>query len=125
MSLSAKSDRKGSKSGKNFGNSELESTQMATQAQMKALAREALKSVKDKAPTNVEEMILPHVLDEIAEFTGEIMGKLTNIDAEDDKSITMAHGIVRDGLIGEVIKQLNKVMLDEADERITKLFEKK
>lgn len=125
MSLSAKSDRKGSKSAKNFGNSELESTQMATQAQMKALAREALKSVKDKAPTNVEEMILPHVLDEIAEFTGEIMGKLTNIDAEDDKSITMAHGIVRDGLIGEVIKQLNKVMLDEADERITKLFEKK
>lgn len=92
---------------------------------MKALAREALKAVKDKAPINVEEMILPHVLDEIAEFTGEIMGKLTNIDAEDDKSITMAHGIVRDGLIGEVIKQLNKVMLDEADERITKLFEKK
>ena len=98
---------------------------MATQAQYRALARESLKAVKDKAPTNVEEMILPHVLDEIAEFTGEIMGKLTNIDAEDDMSITMAHGIVRDGLIREVIKQLNEVMLDEADERITKLFEKK
>lgn len=98
---------------------------MATQAQMKALAREALKAVKDKAPINVEEMILPHVLDEVAEFTGDIMGKLTNIDAEDDMAITMAHGIVRDGLLKEVIDQLNKIMLDEADERITKLFKKK
>ncbi len=98
---------------------------MATQAQMKALAREALKAVKDKAPINVGEMILPHVLDEVAEFTGDIMGKLTNIDAEDDMAITMAHGIVRDGLLREVIDQLNKIMLDEADERITKLFEKK
>ena len=98
---------------------------MATQAQYKALAREALKAVKDKAPINVEEIILPHVLDEIAEFTGDIMGKLINIDAEDEKCITMAHGIVRDGLLREVIEQLQKVMLEEADERITKLFEKK
>lgn len=125
MLPSVKSGKKGSRKKSNFGNSESGNIQMTTQAQFKALAREALKAVKDKAPTSVEEMILPHVLDEIAEFTGEIMGKLTNIDAEDEKSITMAHGIVRDGLIGEVIKQLNKVMLDEADERITKLFEKK
>lgn len=98
---------------------------MATQAQYRALSKEAQKAVKDKAPINVAEMILPGVLDEIAEYTGEIMGKLTNIDAEDEKCITMAHGIVRDGLIREVIEQLQKVMLEEADERITKLFEKK
>jgi len=92
---------------------------------MKALAREALKLVKDKAPAIVDERILAHMLDEVAEFTGDIMGKLTNLDAENDKAITMAHGIIRDGLFSEINGQINKIMLGEADERITKLFEKK
>ncbi len=63
---------------------------MQTQAQMKVLAREALKLVKDRAPAIVEEQILARALDEVAEFTGDIMGKLTNLDAENDKGIVMA-----------------------------------
>ncbi len=95
-----------------------------SQTKMKTLAREALQAVKDKAWRNVEEMIIPHLLDEVAEFTGDIMGKLTNIDAEDDMAITMAHGIIRDGLLKEILRQVTLTMLEEADERITTLFEK-
>ena len=91
---------------------------------MKALARESLKLVKEKAPAIVDEQILAHAFDEVAEFTSDLMGKLTNIDAENDKAITMAHGIIYDGLLGEMISQINKVMLREADKRITKLMKK-
>ncbi len=97
---------------------------MKTQAQMKALAREALKLVKDRAPSIVDERILPEALDEVAHYTGELMGKLTNLDAEDDKAITMAHGIIYDGLLSEIIGQTTKVQLTAADKRITKLFKK-
>lgn len=95
-----------------------------SQEKMRTLSREAVKLVKDKAPAIVDEMILPHMLDEVAEFTGDIMGKLTNLDAENDKAITMAHGIIRDGLFREIMNQINKTMLAEADKRITKLFKK-
>lgn len=91
---------------------------------MQVLAREALKLVKDRAPAIVEEQILARALDEVAEFTGDIMGKLTHLDAENDKGIEMAHGIIRDGLLREIADQINKIMLSEADKRITKLFKK-
>ncbi len=97
---------------------------MKTQARMKALAREALTLVKDKALAIVDERILPEALDEVAHYTGELMGKLTNLDAEDDKAITMAHGIIYDGLLSEIIAQITKVQLTAADKRITKLFKK-
>ncbi len=64
------------------------------------------------------------MLDEVAHYTGEIMGKLTNLDAENDKAITMAHGIIYDGLLNETISQIRKVQLKAADKRITKLFKK-
>ena len=94
------------------------------QEKMKTLSREAVKLVKDKAPAIVDEQILAHMLDEVAEFTGDIMGKLTNLDAENEKAIVMAHGIIRDGLFTEIMSQINKTMLAEADKRITKLFKK-
>lgn len=94
------------------------------QVQMRTLSREAVRLVKDKAPAIVDEQILAHMLDEVAEFTGDIMGKLTNLDAEDEKAIVMAHGIIRDGLFQEIINQVNKTMLAEADKRITKLLKK-
>ncbi len=97
---------------------------MKTQARMKALAREALTLVKDKAPAIVDERILLEALDEVAHYTGELMGKLTNLDAEDDKAITMAQGIIYDGLLSEIIAQITKVQLNAADKRITKLFKK-
>ena len=57
---------------------------MSNQAQMKALAREALKLVKDRAPSIVNERIVPQMLDEIADYTGELMGKLTNLPPDND-----------------------------------------
>ena len=97
---------------------------MANQSQMKTLAREALKLVKAKAPSIVDERILTETFDLVAEYTGDIMGKLTNLDAEDEKAITMAHGIIYDGLLTEILNQINKTMLREADKRITKLLKK-
>ncbi|MCX6756317.1 MAG: hypothetical protein NTX85_03180 [Candidatus Nomurabacteria bacterium] len=94
------------------------------QVQMRTLSREAVRLVKDKAPAIVDEQILAHMLDEVAEFTGDIMGKLTNLDAENEKAIVMAHGIIRDGLFQEIINQVTKTMLAEADKRITKLLKK-
>jgi len=91
---------------------------------MKALAKESLKLVKAKSPAIVDEQILAHVLDEVAEFTGDIMGKLTNLDAEDEKAITMAHGIIYDGLLTELVNQINKTMLREASKRFTNLSKK-
>lgn len=91
---------------------------------MKTLAREALKLVKERAPSIVDERIIPQMLDEVADYTGDIMGKLTNLDAENEKAITMAHGIIRDRLLSETVEQINKIMLREADKRITKLFKK-
>ncbi len=97
---------------------------MKAQEQMRTLAREALNLVRSKAPAIVDEQILLHISDEVAEFTGDIMGKLTTLDAENDKAITMAHGIIRDGLWNETMAQIRKTMLREADKRITKLFKK-
>lgn len=94
------------------------------QAQMRTLAREALQAVKDKAWSNVEEIIIPHLLEQVSEFTTDIMSTLTNIDVEDEKAITMVHGIVRDGLLKEILRQITLTILEEADERITELFEK-
>lgn len=96
---------------------------MTTQAKTRDLAREALKLVKEKAPAIVDEQILAHMLDEVAEFTGDIMGKLTNLDADNEKNITMAHGIIYDGLLQEVITQIQNTMHDAAGKRLDK-FEK-
>lgn len=97
---------------------------MTSQTQMKALAREALKLVKSEAPAIVDERILPQTFDEIADYTGELMGKLTNLDAENDKAITMAHGIIYDGLMSETIDQIRKTMLNAAGKRFKKLSAK-
>ena len=98
---------------------------MPNKAQMKALAREALKLVEDRAPAIVDERILAETFDQVAEYTGELMGKLTNIDAEDEKAMVIAHGIIRDGLLREIIKQIKKDMLADADKRISTLSREK
>ena len=97
---------------------------MADQQKMRTLAREALKLGKEKAPAIVDERILPPALDEIAQYTGDLMGKLTNLDADDDKAITMAHGIIYDTLVNEAINQLQKTQLAAAGKRINKLLKK-
>lgn len=94
------------------------------QAKTRTLAKEALKLVKSRAPSIVNERIIPQMLDEVAEYTGDIMGKLANLPADDDTAVTMAHGIIYDGLMREVIDQVRKTMMKAADKRITKLFKK-
>jgi hypothetical protein len=76
---------------------------------MKVLAQEARKLVKDKAPAIVDEQILMHMLDEVAEFTGDIMGKLTNLAAEDKEGSDMAFVIIHDGLLTEITNQIKKL----------------
>lgn len=87
---------------------------------MRLLAREALAVTKDRAPAIVSERILPTVFDEISDYVGEIMGKLTNLPPENETAITMAHGIIRDRLITEIIDQLKNDMLDGAGKRLKK-----
>ena len=85
---------------------------------MRLLAREALKLTKDRAPAIVDERILPQMLDDVADYVGEIMGKLTTLNGDDQTAVAMAHGIVRDRLIKEVIEQLEKNMHDDLDKRL-------
>ena len=87
---------------------------------MKLLAREALAVAKDRAPAIVDKRILPAVFDEISDYVGEIMGKLTKLPPENEIAITMAHGIIRDRLIVEIIDQLQKDMLNAAGKRLKK-----
>ena len=85
---------------------------------MRLLAREALKLTKDKAPAIVDERILPEVFDNVAHYVGEIMGKLTTLNGDDQAAVAMVHGIVRDRLIKEIIDQLEKDMRADLDKRL-------
>lgn len=87
---------------------------------LRLLAREALKLTKARAPINVREMILPHLLDEVDEFTRDIAGDLTTLNGDDQTAVTMAYGIVRDRLIKEVIEQLEQSMHEDLDKRLKK-----
>ncbi len=96
-----------------------------TATKLQTALREATKLVANRAPDIVKERILPQILDDVDDYTGEIMRKLTSVEADDDKAIELCHDIVRDGLLREVIKQVNEVSMTEADARINKLFGEK
>jgi len=87
---------------------------------LRILAREALKLTKDRAPAIVSERILPSVLDEVSDYVGELMGKLTNLPPENETAIAMAHGIIRDRLITEITEQLKESMHEDLDKRLKK-----
>lgn len=87
---------------------------------MKALAKESLNLVKAKAPVIVNEQIIPQILDEVAGHTGDLLGRITNLPADDETAITMAHGIIYDGLLHEVIDQTQRTMLRLAGKRLKK-----
>jgi hypothetical protein len=82
---------------------------MTKKDQMKVLAREARRLVKDRAPAIVDEQILTHLFDELADYTGDIMGKLTTLAAEDSEGSNMAFGIIHDGLLTEITNQIKKL----------------
>ena len=93
---------------------------MPNKEQMTALAREAFNLVKEKAPTMVDE-IISDALDQVAIFSAELLTQLSYVP-DDEKAIVMAHGIIRDGLLTEIMDQLKTDMLADADKRITTLF---
>ncbi len=69
--------------------------------------QEIKRLLKDKAPSIVDERILPETLDNIAEWMGELMGKLTTLDPEaDQKKIDEAANLIHEGLVQETLKQL-------------------
>ena len=73
---------------------------MTTKQEIKRLLR-------DKAPSIVDERILPEILDNIAEWMGELMGKLTTLDPEaDQKKVDEAANLIHEGLVQETLKQL-------------------
>ena len=53
---------------------------MTTKQEIKRILRERATSI-------VDERIVPETLDAIAEWTSELMGKLTTLKAEDQKSV--------------------------------------
>ena len=75
---------------------------MTTQQEIKRL-------LKDRAPSIVDERILPETLDNIAEWMGELMGRLTTLDPEaDQKKLDEASNLIHEGLVQETLKQLKE-----------------
>ena len=72
--------------------------------------QEIKKLLKERATSIVDERILPETLDAIAEWTGELMGRLTTLDAEnqDQKEIDEAANLIHEGLTQETLKQLKE-----------------
>jgi hypothetical protein len=69
--------------------------------------QEIKRLLKDRAPNIVDERILPETLDNIAEWMGELMGKLTTLDPEaDQKKVDEAANLIHEGLVQETLKQL-------------------
>ncbi len=87
---------------------------MTTKQEIKRILRERATSI-------VDERIVPETLDAIAEWTSELMGKLTTLKAEDQKSVDEAFNQIHDGLIKETIEQL----VEPLEKRRKKLFEEK
>lgn len=83
-------------------------------------AQEVKKILGDRAQSIVDERILPETLDSVAEWTGELMGKLTTLDSENQKQIDQAFNQLHKGLISELIGQLKEPLAA----RRKKLFDK-
>lgn len=82
--------------------------------------QEVKKVLKDRAQSIVDERIVPEILDNIAEWTGEIMGKLTTLDAEAGPKVTdKVFNQVYEGLVKETVKQLEK-MIELKRKKLTK-----
>lgn len=83
--------------------------------------QEIKKLLRDRATSIVDERILPETFDLIAEWTGELMGKLTTLSSDDQKKIDEAFNQIHEGLVKETIEQL----VEPLNVRRKKLFEKK
>lgn len=71
--------------------------------------QEVKRSLKERAPSIVDERILPELLDNIADWTGEIMGKLTHLAPQvGPKETDQTFNQIYEGLVKETMKQLEK-----------------
>lgn len=63
---------------------------------------------KKRIPSVVEEQILPEMLDNLADWSGELVGKLATLSAEDEKQVNRAWEAIYTALVEEAVKQLKK-----------------
>jgi len=68
--------------------------------------QEIAKIIRKRIPSVVEERVLPPMLDEVAEWSGELAGKLTTLSADDEKKVEKAWEALHRALIAETLKQL-------------------
>lgn len=73
----------------------------------KVLRQEVKETIQNRAQSIVAEMIIPRPLDDIADWTGELMGKLVTLDAGEDPDVeSEVFNQIYDGLIQETMEQL-------------------
>ncbi len=70
--------------------------------------QEVQRLLKERAPSIIDERILPEILDNILDWSGQLMGKLTTLSADDTKKIDEVANVIYCALIWETIKQLEK-----------------
>lgn len=78
--------------------------------ELRKVLRQEVKEVIELRPKSiVEERILPQTLDDIADWTAELIGKLTTLDVSDKGDIEdECFGRIYDALIQETIRQLSE-----------------
>ena len=71
--------------------------------------QEIKRLLKDRAHSIVDERILPEILDNVAHWMGELMGKLSTLPADASQEKTdEAANLIYDALVAETIKQLQE-----------------
>lgn len=69
--------------------------------------QEIKRILKDRAPSIVDERILPELLDNIGDWMGELLGKFTTLDPEaSQEKLDEAADLIHQGLVQETLKQL-------------------
>lgn len=65
--------------------------------------------LKERASSIVDERILPELLDNIGEWMGELLGKLSTLPAESSQEkLDEAADLIHQGLVKETIQQLQE-----------------
>ncbi len=69
--------------------------------------QEIKRILKDRAPSIVDERIIPEILDNIGDWMGELLGKLSTLPAEaSQERLDEAADLIHQGLVQETLKQL-------------------
>ena len=77
-------------------------TSMTTKQEIKVL-------LKDRAPSIISERIILETLDNIGDWMGELLGKLTTLDPEaSQEKLDEAADLIHQGLVKETLKQLTE-----------------